>query len=167
MHESTMKPRGAGARQRENSLTSTESLSKVQINLWHRAACSRMLLHLLSSSPNPKSPCPWGNHHPCRCPGSSWMWHSVLWCSDKVGISCRLDLIWEVSSNFQNSGIQQLFSTGVFSWEGCCSPAPPWTRSPSWNPILPLPAFLRDLNPLHSHNINPSAAIPGQSGTLA
>lgn len=35
MHKSRRKPRGVGARLRENSLTSTESLSKVQINHWH------------------------------------------------------------------------------------------------------------------------------------
>lgn len=53
MPESRVRPRGAGARLRDNSLTSTEGLSKVQIKRWPRAACSQDASASLCSLPAP------------------------------------------------------------------------------------------------------------------
>lgn len=111
MPESRVRPRGAGARLRENSLTSTESLSKVQINLWHRAACSQDAPASLCSlpAPIPNLIIPGGTTTPGGVQGTTGRGTQCSGVADKVD---RLDLIWEVFSNHKNSGIQQLFSTG-------------------------------------------------------
>lgn len=140
MHKSTMKPRGAGARLRENRLTSTESLSKVQIN--HRAECSQGTpASLLSSSPNPNLLIPGGITIPGVVQGATGCGTQCSGAVDKVGTRRRLDLIWEIFSNFKNSGIQQLFSMGVFSWGRLSLSCPTMDTQPFLAPSTASPSL--------------------------
>lgn len=166
MPESRVRPRGAGARLRQNSLTSTESLSKVQINLWHRAACSQDAPASLCSlpAPIPNLIIPGGTTTPGGVQGTTGRGTQCSGVADK-------DLIWEVFSNHKNSGFSNSLAQGGFSRGRLFHSYPTMDTQPLLVPSqassTASPAFPGDLNSLHSHNINPSAAIPGRTRTLA